>query len=90
MFGYGLTTSQRRAAGTGIYKTGNWLYPTTTTTTTTIIIIIIIMSSVLLHCDANVSPTAAQKVCHLLSINVTDFTRAILSPRIKVCILINT
>ncbi|XP_045903352.1 myosin-9-like [Micropterus dolomieu] len=28
--------------------------------------------------------TAAQKVCHLLSINVTDFTRAILSPRIKV------
>ncbi|XP_041789381.1 myosin-9-like [Chelmon rostratus] len=28
--------------------------------------------------------TAAQKVCHLLSINVTDFTRAILFPRIKV------
>ncbi|XP_008412433.1 myosin-9-like isoform X2 [Poecilia reticulata] len=28
--------------------------------------------------------TAAQKVCHLLGINVTDFTRAILSPRIKV------
>ncbi|XP_037328239.1 myosin-9-like isoform X1 [Pungitius pungitius] len=28
--------------------------------------------------------TAAQKVCHLLSINVTDFTRAILSPKIKV------
>uniref|UniRef100_A0A3Q3WB00 Myosin-9 n=1 Tax=Mola mola TaxID=94237 RepID=A0A3Q3WB00_MOLML len=28
--------------------------------------------------------TAAQKVCHLLSINVTEFTRAILSPRIKV------
>ncbi|CAG5947120.1 unnamed protein product, partial [Menidia menidia] len=27
--------------------------------------------------------TAAQKVCHLLGINVTDFTRAILSPRIK-------
>uniref|UniRef100_A0A3B4BG71 Myosin-9 n=1 Tax=Periophthalmus magnuspinnatus TaxID=409849 RepID=A0A3B4BG71_9GOBI len=27
---------------------------------------------------------AAQKVCHLLGINVTDFTRAILSPRIKV------
>lgn len=30
--------------------------------------------------------TAAQKVCHLLGINVTEFTRAILSPRIKVCI----
>ncbi|MGH0118756.1 UNVERIFIED_CONTAM: hypothetical protein FKN15_062218 [Acipenser sinensis] len=28
--------------------------------------------------------TAAQKVCHLLGINVTDFTRAILTPRIKV------
>ncbi|XP_062304310.1 myosin-9-like isoform X2 [Osmerus eperlanus] len=28
--------------------------------------------------------TAAQKVCHLLGINVTDFSRAILSPRIKV------
>uniref|UniRef100_A0A4W5RPQ7 Myosin-9 n=1 Tax=Hucho hucho TaxID=62062 RepID=A0A4W5RPQ7_9TELE len=28
--------------------------------------------------------TAAQKVCHLLGMNVTDFTRAILSPRIKV------
>ncbi|XP_061627681.1 myosin-9a [Phyllopteryx taeniolatus] len=28
--------------------------------------------------------TAAQKVSHLLGINVTDFTRAILSPRIKV------
>ncbi|XP_037545904.1 myosin-9 isoform X2 [Nematolebias whitei] len=28
--------------------------------------------------------TAAQKVCHLLSVNVTDFTRAILTPRIKV------
>ncbi|XP_024864230.1 myosin-9 isoform X2 [Kryptolebias marmoratus] len=28
--------------------------------------------------------TAAQKVCHLLSINVMDFTRAILTPRIKV------
>uniref|UniRef100_A0A9J8A9B0 Myosin, heavy chain 11a, smooth muscle n=1 Tax=Cyprinus carpio carpio TaxID=630221 RepID=A0A9J8A9B0_CYPCA len=28
--------------------------------------------------------TAAQKVCHLQSINVTDFTRAILTPRIKV------
>uniref|UniRef100_A0A3B3RZF7 Myosin, heavy chain 9a, non-muscle n=1 Tax=Paramormyrops kingsleyae TaxID=1676925 RepID=A0A3B3RZF7_9TELE len=28
--------------------------------------------------------TAAQKVCHLMGINVTDFTRAILSPRIKV------
>lgn len=30
-----------------------------------------------------VSP-AAQKVCHLQGINVTDFTRAILTPRIKV------
>ncbi|XP_022530909.1 myosin-9a [Astyanax mexicanus] len=28
--------------------------------------------------------TAAQKVCHLLGMNVTDFTRAVLSPRIKV------
>ncbi|XP_078286552.1 myosin-9 isoform X2 [Rhinoraja longicauda] len=28
--------------------------------------------------------TAAQKVCHLLGINVTDFSRAILTPRIKV------
>uniref|UniRef100_A0AAR2KAU9 Myosin, heavy chain 11a, smooth muscle n=1 Tax=Pygocentrus nattereri TaxID=42514 RepID=A0AAR2KAU9_PYGNA len=28
--------------------------------------------------------TAAQKVCHLSGINVTDFTRAILTPRIKV------
>uniref|UniRef100_A0A4W3IIK6 Myosin, heavy chain 11b, smooth muscle n=1 Tax=Callorhinchus milii TaxID=7868 RepID=A0A4W3IIK6_CALMI len=28
--------------------------------------------------------TAAQKVCHLLGMNVTDFTRAILTPRIKV------
>ncbi|KAM4021870.1 myosin-9 isoform 1-T1 [Anomaloglossus baeobatrachus] len=28
--------------------------------------------------------TAAQKVCHLLGINVNDFTRGILSPRIKV------
>ncbi|KAF4080350.1 hypothetical protein AMELA_G00169200 [Ameiurus melas] len=28
--------------------------------------------------------TAAQKVCHLLGMNVTDFVRAILSPRIKV------
>ncbi|XP_062853394.1 myosin-9-like isoform X1 [Trichomycterus rosablanca] len=28
--------------------------------------------------------TAAQKVCHLLGMNVTDFIRAILSPRIKV------
>ncbi|KAI4896321.1 hypothetical protein NFI96_020537, partial [Prochilodus magdalenae] len=27
---------------------------------------------------------AAQKVCHLMGMNVTDFTRAILSPRIKV------
>ncbi|XP_074553570.1 myosin-9-like isoform X1 [Halichoeres trimaculatus] len=28
--------------------------------------------------------TTAQKVCHLMGMNVTDFTRAILSPRIKV------
>uniref|UniRef100_A0A8C6YME5 Myosin heavy chain 11 n=1 Tax=Naja naja TaxID=35670 RepID=A0A8C6YME5_NAJNA len=28
--------------------------------------------------------TAAQKVCHLTGINVTDFTRSILTPRIKV------
>ncbi|XP_078519312.1 myosin-11 isoform X2 [Lissotriton helveticus] len=28
--------------------------------------------------------TAAQKVCHLAGINVTDFTRCILTPRIKV------
>ncbi|KAM6957379.1 myosin-11 [Aplochiton taeniatus] len=28
--------------------------------------------------------TAAQKVCHLQGINVTDFTRSILTPRIKV------
>uniref|UniRef100_A0A671R4A9 Myosin, heavy chain 11a, smooth muscle n=1 Tax=Sinocyclocheilus anshuiensis TaxID=1608454 RepID=A0A671R4A9_9TELE len=28
--------------------------------------------------------TAAQKVCHLQGVNVTDFTRAILTPRIKV------
>lgn len=34
--------------------------------------------------EYNVSPTAAQKVCHLSGINVTDFTRAILTPRIKV------
>jgi len=31
-----------------------------------------------------VSFSAAQKVCHLQGINVTDFTRAILTPRIKV------
>lgn len=28
--------------------------------------------------------TAAQKLCHLLGINVLEFTRAILNPRIKV------
>lgn len=28
--------------------------------------------------------SAAQKVCHLLGMNVTDFIRSILSPRIKV------
>ncbi|XP_069463113.1 myosin-10-like isoform X1 [Ambystoma mexicanum] len=28
--------------------------------------------------------TAAQKLCHLLGLNVTEFTRAILTPRIKV------
>lgn len=38
----------------------------------------------MLQYDTHVSPPAAQKVCHLLGINVTDFTRAILSPRIKV------
>lgn len=31
-----------------------------------------------------VSFSAAQKVCHLQGVNVTDFTRAILTPRIKV------
>ncbi|XP_061839948.1 myosin-9-like isoform X1 [Nerophis lumbriciformis] len=38
------------------------------------------------HSDQASMPddTAAQKVSHLLGINVTDFTRAILSPRIKV------
>ncbi|XP_047189999.1 myosin-9a [Scophthalmus maximus] len=38
------------------------------------------------HSDQASMPddTAAQKVCHLLGVNVTDFTRAILSPRIKV------
>ncbi|PWA16075.1 hypothetical protein CCH79_00016508, partial [Gambusia affinis] len=30
------------------------------------------------------APQPAQKVCHLQGINVTDFTRAILTPRIKV------
>lgn len=35
------------------------------------------------------SATAAQKVCHLLGINVTEFIRAILSPKIKVCIIIH-
>lgn len=29
-------------------------------------------------------PPAAQKVCHLQGINLTDFTKAILTPRIKV------
>lgn len=28
--------------------------------------------------------SAAQKLCHLLGVNVMEFTRAILSPRIKV------
>uniref|UniRef100_A0A4W6ETH0 Myosin-9 n=1 Tax=Lates calcarifer TaxID=8187 RepID=A0A4W6ETH0_LATCA len=38
------------------------------------------------HTDQASMPdnTAAQKVCHLMGMNVTDFTRAILSPRIKV------
>lgn len=40
--------------------------------------------------DSHVCLLAAQKVCHLLSINVTEFSRAILSPRIKVCLAINT
>ena len=30
------------------------------------------------------NPTAAQKVCHLQGINLTDFLRAILTPKIKV------
>uniref|UniRef100_A0A3B3RW47 Myosin-9 n=1 Tax=Paramormyrops kingsleyae TaxID=1676925 RepID=A0A3B3RW47_9TELE len=38
------------------------------------------------HSDQASMPddTAAQKVCHLMGMNVTDFTRSILSPRIKV------
>uniref|UniRef100_A0A671YG95 Myosin-9 n=1 Tax=Sparus aurata TaxID=8175 RepID=A0A671YG95_SPAAU len=38
------------------------------------------------HTDQASMPdnTAAQKVCHLMGMNVTEFTRAILSPRIKV------
>ncbi|KAJ8378522.1 hypothetical protein AAFF_G00239050 [Aldrovandia affinis] len=38
------------------------------------------------HSDQASMPddTAAQKVCHLMGMNVTDFARAILSPRIKV------
>ncbi|KAJ3601280.1 hypothetical protein NHX12_032253 [Muraenolepis orangiensis] len=38
------------------------------------------------HTDQASMPdnTAAQKVCHLMGMNVMDFTRAILSPRIKV------
>uniref|UniRef100_A0A8B9K875 Myosin-9 n=1 Tax=Astyanax mexicanus TaxID=7994 RepID=A0A8B9K875_ASTMX len=38
------------------------------------------------HSDQASMPddTAAQKVCHLMGMNVTDFTRAILTPRIKV------
>uniref|UniRef100_A0A3Q3ITF5 Myosin-9 n=1 Tax=Monopterus albus TaxID=43700 RepID=A0A3Q3ITF5_MONAL len=38
------------------------------------------------HTDQASMPdnTTAQKVCHLMGMNVTDFTRAILSPRIKV------
>ncbi|CDQ58284.1 unnamed protein product [Oncorhynchus mykiss] len=37
------------------------------------------------HSDQASMPddTAAQKVCHLMGMSVTDFTRAILSPRIK-------
>ena len=30
------------------------------------------------------APPAAQKLCHLQGINVTDFSRAVLTPRIKV------
>lgn len=41
--------------------------------TATIIFVLIISSAI-----------AAQKVCHLMGMNVMDFTRAILSPRIKV------
>ena len=38
------------------------------------------------HTDQAAMPdnTAAQKVCHLMGMSVTDFTRAILTPRIKV------
>ncbi|KAM9392532.1 myosin-9-like isoform 2-T2 [Pholidichthys leucotaenia] len=38
------------------------------------------------HTDQASMPdnTAAQKVCHLMGMNVTDFTKAILSPKIKV------
>ncbi|KAI7804139.1 myosin-9 isoform X1 [Triplophysa rosa] len=38
------------------------------------------------HSDQASMPddTAAQKVCHLMGMSVTDFTRSILSPRIKV------
>uniref|UniRef100_A0A671RK52 Myosin-9-like n=1 Tax=Sinocyclocheilus anshuiensis TaxID=1608454 RepID=A0A671RK52_9TELE len=38
------------------------------------------------HSDQASMPddTAAQKVCHLMGMSMTDFTRAILSPRIKV------
>lgn len=32
----------------------------------------------------NFLPAVAQKLCHLLGMNVMEFTRAILTPRIKV------
>lgn len=32
----------------------------------------------------NFSTSVAQKLCHLLGMNVMEFTRAILTPRIKV------
>ena len=35
-------------------------------------------------CLVALDSPAAQKVCHLQGINVVDFTRAILTPRIKV------
>lgn len=37
-----------------------------------------------LHSSCFLSLPAAQKLCHLLGMNVMEFTRAILTPRIKV------
>lgn len=36
------------------------------------------------ECYMSIGSPAAQKVCHLQGINLTDFTKAILTPRIKV------